>query len=72
MTIDRPRAYEIFASIAYLGGRRAAFTRLAATARPRAGDRVLDVGYGTGYLTRILSPWSAPAAISPASTPPRR
>ncbi|MEU4225621.1 class I SAM-dependent methyltransferase [Nonomuraea sp. NPDC026600] len=54
--IDRPRAYEVFGSIAFLGGRRAAFTRVAAAARPRAGDRVLDVGCGTGYLSRILAP----------------
>jgi ubiquinone/menaquinone biosynthesis C-methylase UbiE len=59
-TLDRPRAYEAFASIAYLGGRRAAFTRLATAAWPRPGDRILDVGCGTGYLTRILSPVAGP------------
>ncbi|MEU9836208.1 class I SAM-dependent methyltransferase [Streptosporangium sp. NPDC048047] len=59
-TIDRPRAYELFGSIGFLGGRRAAFTRVAAAARPRAGDRVLDVGCGTGYLSRILSPVVTP------------
>ncbi|KAB8191818.1 methyltransferase domain-containing protein [Nonomuraea phyllanthi] len=60
-TIDRPRTYEALGSIAFLGGRRAAFTRVAAAARPRAGDRVLDVGCGTGYLSRILSPVVTPS-----------
>jgi ubiquinone/menaquinone biosynthesis C-methylase UbiE len=55
-TIDRPRAYDVFVTIAYLGGRRAAFTRVATAAKPRAGDRILDVGCGTGYLSRILAP----------------
>ncbi|GAA2271024.1 hypothetical protein GCM10010149_10630 [Nonomuraea roseoviolacea subsp. roseoviolacea] len=60
-TIDRPRMYEAFSSVAYLGGRRAAFTRVATAARPRAGDRVLDVGCGTGYLSRILAPVVTPS-----------
>jgi ubiquinone/menaquinone biosynthesis C-methylase UbiE len=55
-TIDYPRGYEILARAAFAGGRRAAFTQLATLAKPRAGDHILDVGCGTGYLTRILSP----------------
>ncbi|MEV3981378.1 class I SAM-dependent methyltransferase [Nonomuraea sp. NPDC049758] len=60
-TIDYPRRYELLSAVAFLGGRRAAFTRLAAAAGPRAGDRVLDVGCGTGYLTRIIAPVVTPS-----------
>lgn len=60
-TIDHPRAYDTFVSIGFLGGRRAAYTRVATAARPRAGDRVLDVGCGTGYLSRIVAPVVTPS-----------
>ncbi|MGS2647162.1 methyltransferase domain-containing protein [Streptosporangium sp. LJ11] len=60
-TIDHPRAYDIAADIGLLGRRREIFTRLAALSGTRPGDQVLDVGCGTGYLTRILAPLVGPA-----------
>lgn len=59
-TIDHPRAYELVAGAGFLGRRREVFTRLAALSGVRSGHRVLDVGCGTGYLTRILAPVVGP------------
>ncbi|GIH73463.1 methyltransferase domain-containing protein [Sphaerimonospora thailandensis] len=71
-TIDHPRAYDVFASIGFAGRRREVFTRLAALSGVRPGHRILDVGCGTGYLTRILAPVVGPAGqvtgIDPAQT----
>ncbi|MFE3453014.1 class I SAM-dependent methyltransferase [Nonomuraea sp. NPDC059194] len=59
-TIDHPRSYELLSSVAFLGRRREIFTRIGALSGARPGDRVLDVGCGTGYLSRILSPLIGP------------
>ncbi|MEV8547805.1 methyltransferase domain-containing protein [Streptomyces sp. NPDC051572] len=55
VTIATPRAYELFGDVCFAGRRNRAFTRLAELSGARAGDRVLDVGCGTGYLSRRMA-----------------
>jgi len=50
--IRRARLYETVSNLAFLGRRRRVYDRLVAASGARTGDRVLDVGCGTGYLTR--------------------
>jgi len=50
--ITAPKRYELMAGAAFLGRRRAAYDRLVGLAGVGTGDRVLDIGCGTGYLTR--------------------
>jgi len=60
VTIGTPRTYELCGAVCFAGRRHRAFTRLAALSGAEAGDRVLDVGCGTGYLTRHMAAVAGP------------
>jgi ubiquinone/menaquinone biosynthesis C-methylase UbiE len=60
ITIGTPRRYEALASFLFRGRRRAVCRALVATSGAKPGDRVLDVGSGTGYLARVMG-----AAVGP-------
>jgi ubiquinone/menaquinone biosynthesis C-methylase UbiE len=70
VTIGTPRAYELCGAVCFAGRRHRAFSRLAALSGAEAGDRVLDVGCGTGYLTRRMAaqvgPQGAVTGVDPS------
>ena len=63
VTIGPARTYELFSTVAFGGRRRKVFTRLVDLSGAGPGDRVLDVGCGPGFLTRL-----AADAVGPGGT----
>lgn len=54
-TIGTPHKYDFVTAVLFAGKRRQAFHDLLVAAGIQPGDRVLDVGCGTGYFVRILA-----------------
>jgi ubiquinone/menaquinone biosynthesis C-methylase UbiE len=54
-TLGAPRVYDAFVNLFFLGRRRSSFETLMSAAGVKPGQRVLDVGCGTGYFARMLA-----------------
>ncbi|MFI2352382.1 class I SAM-dependent methyltransferase [Streptomyces sp. NPDC019443] len=63
LTLGHGRGYDLFGALFFGGRRHHVFNRLAELSGARPGDRALDVGCGTGHLTRPLA-----AAVAPGGT----
>jgi ubiquinone/menaquinone biosynthesis C-methylase UbiE len=53
--ITHPRSYELFTEAGFLGRRTRVFDRLVALSGAKPGQRVLDVGCGTGFFARRIA-----------------
>jgi ubiquinone/menaquinone biosynthesis C-methylase UbiE len=62
--IGQGRGHETCTAVFFAGRRRRVFTGLAAASGAGPPDRVLDVGCGTGYLTRVMAEAVAPGGTA--------
>ncbi len=62
-TLGAPRLYDTFVDVFFFGRRRATFQALIAAAGVQPGQRVLDVGCGTGYFARLLAQAVGPEGL---------
>jgi ubiquinone/menaquinone biosynthesis C-methylase UbiE len=58
--ISHAFAYELFSAVAFTGSRKRIFGRLVELAEVTAGDEVLDIGCGPGYLTALAAEAASP------------
>jgi ubiquinone/menaquinone biosynthesis C-methylase UbiE len=63
-TIGLARTYELLSVVVFAGRRRRIFGRLVSLSGARPGDRILDVGCGPGYLTRLSADAVAPGGTA--------
>lgn len=59
--ITHPQAYEALVQVWYFGKRSQVWDRLVAASDAQSGERVLDVGCGTGYFARRIAPVVGPS-----------
>ena len=61
--LGSPRLYDVSAEFFFLGRRRATYQALISAVGIRRGQRVLDVGSGTGYFARLIAQTVGPGGL---------